>query len=95
MQTQAPTNVEAIRASDKLGGRWRLWEGYPAGKHRGGDYMNTMKMIYPIETVGDLAHLFKNTSYGTPSKFFFCIQSQKMKRYTPDGFLVKVSLAYN
>lgn len=90
MDTSTKENFEADRASGKLGGRWRVWEGFQGGKNKG-NYADLMAMVYPVETLGDIAYLFNNTSYGNPSKFFFCVEKRTTKKYQPLGYVLKVN----
>lgn len=90
MDTSTKENFEAKRASGQLGGRWRVWEGFQGGKNKG-NYADLMAMVYPVESLEDIAYLFNNTSYGNPSKFFFCVEKRTTKKYQPLGYVLKVN----
>ena len=89
MEKQSKANFEAARASQKLEGRWRVWEGFQGKFKKDSDYSASMGMVFPIESVGDLAQLFKNTSYAKPSNFFYNIKDMTVKKYEPRGFVVE------
>lgn len=90
MDNQTRKHFEAERASQRLEGKWRIWEGFQGKVGRDSSYTANMGMVYPIETVEDLAHLFKNTSYAKPSNFFYDLDNQTVKRYEPSGYIVEV-----
>ena len=89
MDKTKQANFEAKRASGKLGGRWRVWEGFQGQPKNKSNYTDTMGMVFPLESLEDVANLMKNTSYGTPSKFFYCIEKEKVKKYFPEGSILE------
>jgi hypothetical protein len=92
MDNQPKENFEAARASHQLEGRWRVWEGFQGKFKKDSSYTANMGMVYPIESVQDLANLFKNTSYAKPSNFFYNINDNTVKKYLPEGHIIEVSL---
>ena len=86
MEQNDQQTFETKRVSKELGGRWRLWEGFVPQANRRGNYYDTMRMIFPIENLSDLAYLFKYTSYGKPSNFFFDKDKNTAKKYLANGF---------
>ena len=93
MDTPTKENFEAARAPRKLGGRWRIWEGFQKGKNKV-NYADLMAMVFPIETMEDVGYLFNHTSYGTPSKFFFCVEKRTSKKYQPVGYTLEVGTKF-
>lgn len=91
MDNQTKEHFEAERASQRLGGRWRIWEGFQGKPKKDTSYTANMGMVYPIETVEDLANLFKNTSYAKPSNFFYNVNDYTVKKYEPKGYILEVS----
>ena len=89
MEKQSKANFEAARASQKLEGRWRVWEGFQGKLKKESDYTASMGMVFPIESVTDLAHVFRNTSYAQPSNFFYNIKDNTVKKYEPRGFTIE------
>ena len=91
MEKQTKENFEAARASQQLEGRWRIWEGFQGKFKKDSSYTANMGMVFPIETLEDLANLFKNTSYAEPSNFFYNINDSTVKKYEPSGHIIEVS----
>jgi len=90
MENKTKTQFEASRASQQLGGRWRIWEGFQGKAGKGSSYTANMSMVYPIETLEDVANLFINTSYSKPSNFFYNLKDQTVKKYVPSGYTLEV-----
>ena len=92
MDKQTKTKFEASRASQRLGGRWRIWEGFQGKVGRDSSYTDNMSMIFQIENLEDLGYLFINTSYSKPSNFFYNLKDQTVKKYIPSGYMLEVSV---
>lgn len=90
MENETKKHFEAERASQRLEGKWRVWEGFQGKVSRDSSYTANMSMVFPIESVEDLAYLFKHTSYSQPSNFFYSLEDQTVKRYEPRGLVVEV-----
>lgn len=90
MEKQTREHFETERVSLRLEGKWRIWEGFQGKVGKDSSYTANMGMVFPIESVEDLAHLFKNTSYVKPSNFFYNVDDQTVKRYEPTGYIVEV-----
>ena len=91
MDNKAKKTFEASRVSQQLEGKWRIWEGFQGKPKKDSSYSANMAMIFPVEELYDLGYLFKNTSYGKPSDFFYDLKDQTVKKYRPLGFHLKVS----
>ena len=92
MENQTKKHFEAERASLRLEGKWRIWEGFQGKVGRDSSYTANMGMVFPIETVEDLGHLFKNTSYSNPSNFFYNLEDLTVKKYEPRGSVIEVRI---
>ena len=78
--------TKSISKLSKLNEKWRIWEGISKKFQNGKAYKDCLIMVYPIETMGDLGNLFKKTSYGFPSRFFFSPKERQIKQFIPDGY---------
>ena len=92
MDNKAKEKFETSRVSQQLGGKWRIWEGFQGKPKKDSSYASNMGMVYPIEKLEDLGNLFKNSSYSKPSNFFYNLKDQTVKKYTPTGYVLEVSL---
>ena len=68
-----------------LGQSWSLWEKYADRHGNSKNYGENHEVIYTFHTLPQFAHLWKNTTYSTPSHLLYDIEREKIKSFYSRG----------